>query len=104
MVGGLSGRILGAEERGNQASDGLPPSGVNPARAGRASSPNPTANLVGSRKGRPTDAAKRFAAFVIQAPDACGILRLGSPKNSMNGMLPNRKLNHGTMGAHRFVT
>ncbi len=29
----LAGLILGAEERGNQLSDGLPPSGVNPARS-----------------------------------------------------------------------
>jgi len=29
----LAGLILGAEERGNQMSDGLPPSGVNPARS-----------------------------------------------------------------------
>jgi len=35
-------------------------------KASRASSPNPTANLVGSRKGRPANAAE-IAAFVILA-------------------------------------
>src|SRR5437764_5527128 len=33
--------------------------------ASRVSSPNPTANLVGSRKAGPGNAAKQFAAFLI---------------------------------------
>jgi len=60
----LASLILGAEERGNRRATACHRPGWIRPKAGRASSPNPTANLVGSRKAGP-DAAKRFAAFVI---------------------------------------